>query len=292
MGKKIKQVTVLVNPGKAGIKPLRALLDATFSDYGIRARFIEDQRRAHRDATRPVALHRKGDDMIIVAGGDGTLLQAARRSAGSGVPLLGINAGSLGFLTSLPREAVESALPRILMGDYEISARMAIEVSIHRGGKVEERGWALNECAFTRGPHARLVSLRLHLNNRFSTEYDCDGLIVATPTGSTAYSMAAGGPLMSTMAEVLSITPICAHSLTNRPLVINKDETVRIEIPRPSPAILLHTDGLKCSRLRAEDCIDIRPAPHPVPLARVPEVDFYEVLRQKLRWSGKSKEQG
>jgi NAD+ kinase len=286
MGKKIRQVSVLVNPGKSGVGELLKQLKSLFRTHGVKSRFIEDKRSNHRMASTKSPVHRRGDEMIIVAGGDGTLLQAARRSVGSGIPLLGINAGSLGFLTTLPREGVSQALPRILMGEYAISSRMALQVKVIRQRKVIERGWALNEAALTRGPHARLVSLIMHLNGNFRTEYNCDGLIVATPTGSTGYSVAAGGPLLSTSADVLCVTPICAHSLTNRPLVVNRNEKIKVEIPAKSPGILLHTDGLRCARLKSGDMIEYAPARETVPLARLPEVDFYSVLRQKLRWSG------
>ncbi len=288
MGKEIRQVSVLVNPGKSGVSALVNQLRDIFREHAVKSRFLEDRRSYHRSAARLVNVGRRGDDMIIVAGGDGTLLQAARRSVGSGIPLLGINAGSLGFLTTLPREGVAQALPRILAGDYEVSKRMALEVKVHREGRVIERGWALNEAALTRGAHARLVSLIMHLNGNFSTEYDCDGLIVATPTGSTAYSIAAGGPLLSVRADVLCVTPICAHSLTNRPLVVHREEKIQIEIPPKSPGILLHTDGLKCARLKSGDIIEYNSSADPVLLAQLPGADFYAVLRKKLRWSGTS----
>lgn len=288
MGKKIRQVSVLVNPGKSGVTALVKHLGEIFREHGVRARFLEDRRSHHHRASPQASVCRRGDDLIIVAGGDGTLLQAARRSIGSSIPLLGINAGSLGFLTTLPREGVAEAIPRILTGEYEVSSRMALEVNVLREGRILERGWALNEAALTRGAHARLISLMMHLNGSFSTEYDCDGLIVATPTGSTGYSVAAGGPLLSICADVLCVTPICAHSLTNRPLVVHRDEKIRIEIPPGSPGILLHTDGLKCARLKSGDLIDYQAASDPVLLAQLPGADFYSVLRKKLRWSGTS----
>ncbi|MEO0453243.1 MAG: NAD(+)/NADH kinase [Verrucomicrobiota bacterium] len=286
MGKQIRQVTVLVNPSKSGVNELVIQIKEVFKEKGVKARFIKDSRSAHDRASKPKALHAKGDDMIMVAGGDGTLLQAARRTIGTGIPILGINAGNLGFLTTIPKDGVCNGLPRVLKGEYEISNRLALEVTVLRKGKTFQCGWALNEAVITRGGHARLVTLTMRLNSEFDTQYACDGIIVATPTGSTAYSIAAGGPLLSTMAQVICITPICAHSLTNRPLVVNDKEKIVIELPPVSPELFLHTDGLLCSELKPGDRIQYEGAKDAVPLARLPEANFYDVLRQKLSWSG------
>lgn len=280
----IRRVTVVVNPGKKGAKAASADLRRIFARRGIKAEWLE----AHEPGEDPAVhdLARCADDMILVLGGDGTLLQAARRSVGSGVPLLGINAGSLGFLTSIPRERVRTSLPRVLDGEWQASPRLSLAVRVIRGGRTAARGWALNEAVVFRGRHAHIIRLSVEVSGHHLSDYQCDGLIVATPTGSTAYSLSAGGPILSPEAAAVVVTPICAHALTNRPMVLDAGSVVRVEVPKRSPGLALSADGSPNIELEPGDVVEVRKDGRSIELAYLPDSGFYQVLRHKLRWGG------
>lgn len=286
MRKRIKQVSVLVNPSKSGAEELMPQLKTLFRECGVDAVWQRDRKSAYQspDASGPLA--REGDHVVLAVGGDGTMLQAARRTRGTGVPILGINTGSLGFLTSISGIDAVSQVKRILRGEYVPDRRATLDCRHWRGGKLIRAHWALNEAALTRGTHSHLVSIDLHIGDELATSYACDGLILATPTGSTAYSVAAGGPLLSTHADVFVLTPICAHSLTNRPLVIADREAVQFRLPDVSPELQLHTDGIPCGPVRAGDILEFSRSVDQVTLLRLPEMSYYSILRQKLHWSG------
>jgi NAD+ kinase len=280
----VRKVTVVVNPGKKGATTVSAALKRIFAKRGVKAQWLEaDEPRATgsgQDLADCV------DDMIVVIGGDGTLLQVARRSVGSGVPLLGINAGSLGFLTSVPRERVLKDLPRVLAGEWETSERMTLAVRVIRRGRTVARSWALNEAVIFRGHHAHMVRLSVDVAGHHLSDYQCDGLIVATPTGSTAYSLSAGGPIVSPGTSAVVVTPICAHALTNRPMVVDAGRVVEVHVPKRSPELALSADGSPNVELNPGDVVEVKRDSRTVNLAYLPENGFYEVLRHKLRWSG------
>jgi len=276
----------LVNPAKTGVKELVAGLKTRFRSRGVKVRWFRDRKSSYESTRRLSSIYQRGDDMIIVIGGDGTLLQAARRTQGKKIPILGINAGSLGFLTSISGENAIAGVSRVLDGDYCVDPRSALQFRQMRKRKVIKSYWALNELSITRGEHSQMVKIDLHVGNNLATSYACDGLILATPTGSTAYSVAAGGPLLSSHADVFVLTPICAHSLTNRPLVVADDEKVKFSIPEKSPSLQLHADGIPCGVLCGGDVIEFKRAPTRVHLVHLPETSFYSILRQKLHWSG------
>ncbi|NJK92289.1 MAG: NAD(+)/NADH kinase [Blastochloris sp.] len=194
----------------------------------------------------------------------------------------------MGFLTSLPAESLITQLPPILAGKYQISERMALNVELQRKGETLCQGWALNEVVINRGNHAHMVRVHVSIGQGALGHYLCDGLILATPTGSTAYSLSAGGPIASPSSETVLITPICAHTLGNRPMVVSAEERLHVSIPKRSPALFLQTDGLTCARLRSGDEIVVRKSQQSVFLASPEETDFYCVLRKKLGWSGAS----
>lgn len=286
MPEKIDKVTVLVNPAKVEEGKLIDELKALLKRRGVDAEWQRDQKKLYASTRDSPDLGREGDQMILVIGGDGTLLQAARRSLKFTVPLLGINKGSLGFLTSVSGDDCIGRVERILDGDYLVDTRQALECSRYRDEKETDTYWALNEVAVTRGRHSHLVHIDLLIDGELATSYASDGLILATPTGSTAYSVAAGGPILSQNAEVFVLTPICAHSLTNRPLVISDDEIIQFVIPEDSPELEVHTDGIRAGKLNAGDVLRFSKSKHRVGLVHLPEVSFYSILRKKLHWSG------
>ncbi|MGF1678282.1 MAG: NAD(+)/NADH kinase [Candidatus Methylacidiphilales bacterium] len=286
MRKKIKRVSVLVNPAKTGVSRLVAEIREEFSLRGIDAVWHRDRKINYGGAQRLASLAREEDQLVMVIGGDGTLLQAARRLQGMPIPLLGINAGSLGFLTSLSGEQVLQQINRVLDGDYQLDRRACLECDHRRGNRILKSHWAMNEVAITRGAHSHLIRVDLKIGDEVATSYACDGLIMATPTGSTAYSVAAGGPILSPRAKVFVVTPICAHSLTNRPLVVGEEEEVQFVVPDKGALLRVNVDGVPGGMMAAGDRLVFRRARHGVMLAHLPEGTFYSILKQKLHWSG------
>ncbi len=233
----------------------------------------------------------KKSDLLLVAGGDGSLLDVVAAVYPTQVPILGVNIGSLGFLTAVAETEMASILPFLAENNLLLSPRLALETHFHTAkGKKRVIPCALNDIVIARANALRLARIRVEVGDHLVTEYVCDGLIVATPTGSTAYSLAAGGPILSPNADSILLTPICPHTLTNRALVVGTDQVIRIRvIPQAGvPAPSVQFDGEPGGNLHAHDWLEIKPAKAKVQLAYLPHSDFYRVLRQKLKWSGAS----
>lgn len=225
-------------------------------------------------------------DLIVVAGGDGSLLQAVHVIYPHPIPILGINIGSLGFLTSVVQSELAQAAPLILNKRLRLSPRLALETTAYIKGKKKKIDCALNDVVVSRGNVSRLVRLRVSVGEDLVTEYVGDGLVISTPTGSTAYSLSAGGAILGPEAKALAITPICPHTLTNRSVVVSDDARIRIEVPPQPHDIIVQFDGQPGGKLESGDWLEIRRAPAPVHLAFLPGSDFFKILRQKLKWSG------
>ena len=233
----------------------------------------------------------KKSDLLLVAGGDGSLIDVVDAVFPSQVPILGVNIGSLGFLTAVAETEVDKILPYISAQDLLLSPRLVLETVFHHAkGKSQFIPCALNDIVIMRENVSRLARIRVEVGDFLVTEYVCDGLIVSTPTGSTAYSLAAGGPILSPDADSIVLTPICPHTLTNRALVVGTDQTIRVRVVKQAgvPAPALQFDGRAGGNLRAHEWLEIKPAKAKVQLAYLPHSDFYRVLRQKLKWSGAS----
>jgi NAD+ kinase len=230
-------------------------------------------------------------DLLLVAGGDGSLLDVVGAVYPTQVPILGVNIGSLGFLTAASETEVDTILPCLAADDLLYSSRLALETTFHRlGDRTHVIPCALNDVVISRVNISSLIRVRVEVGDYLVTEYVCDGLIIATPTGSTAYSLASGGPIMSPDANGIVINPICPHSLTNRALVVGIDQPIRVHIvpKRGVGAPAVQFDGRAGGSIRAHEWLEIKPAKHKVNLAYLPHSDFYRVLRQKLKWSGAS----
>lgn len=223
-------------------------------------------------------------DLLIVLGGDGTLLSAVRALGGQRVPILPVNLGGLGFLTSVTREEVYPALEQVLAGKHGTSERMMLEAEILRNGGVTKRQSALNDAVVNKAALARMLEFDLNVNRAHVGRYRADGLIVATPTGSTAYSLAAGGPIVHPEVDALLITPICPHMLTNRPLVVPDTARVEIDIAAAEEPVHLTLDGQIGFQLEPNDRVAITKSASRVVFIRPPEKTYFEVLRSKLRW--------
>ncbi|MEP4076771.1 NAD(+)/NADH kinase [Haloferula sp.] len=226
-------------------------------------------------------------DVVAVLGGDGTMLNALAKLGGTAKPLVGINIGTLGFLTSCTDDEIESFVKSLKEGSYGISRRTLISAKVVREGQETREFIALNEAALTRGHTGRLVSLSAMVNGELLNHYRADGLIIATPTGSTAYSLSAGGPLISPAAGVFVITPICPHTLSQRSLIVDDEAVIELSPDDTSDGPMLFTvDGRDCVEIQAMDRIEVRKAAQELNLLRLEGRSFYTAVRQKLNWRG------
>jgi NAD+ kinase len=225
-------------------------------------------------------------DLLLVLGGDGTILQVLHEACDEFRPILGINLGTLGFLTCVSGAAWRDAIEAIANGTYRLSERTLLDVEVVRGGQCIGRYIALNDAVISRGELSRLIKLNVTVDEATLSEYNADGLIVATPTGSTAYSLSAGGPVLTPDSGVFVVTPICPHVLTMRPVLVSDASLITITPSPHQPDIFLTLDGQNSVRILAGDLIRITKAPQRLPLAMLPGMSFFEVLRQKLKWSG------
>ena len=230
-------------------------------------------------------LDRLQADLLLVLGGDGSILGAARSLAGNPVPTLGVNLGRLGFLAAVRPEEVKDALERVVEGRHEVEERMMLSLEVRAGGKVRWSGLALNDAVVERVPRAGMVTIEVFLGGKGITAYRGDGLIVATPTGATGYGLAAGGPIVGPGLDAFIVTPICPHTLTNRPLVVPADEAVELQVKEPAEGALFAADGQEWVEVGAKDRIGIARAKPRFRLVTVGG-DYYARLRNTLGWKG------
>jgi NAD+ kinase len=232
----------------------------------------------------PVDAARLGSShLAVILGGDGTLLHGASVVADHGVPILGINLGQLGFLTSSAPHEAEQAVERALAGELALEERLRLRCTLRRNnGEVTEHH-ACNDVVVNQGALARLIELEAFLDGTRVTHYRADGLIISTPTGSTAYNLAAGGPILTPLLDAMVLTPICPHTLTNRPLVVPAASRLEIRLASPADHVMLTIDGQWGTHLHTDDHVELRRGLKPLRLYR-PEQSHFEVLRQKLHW--------
>lgn len=223
-------------------------------------------------------------DLLLVLGGDGTLLAAARVAAPRGIPILPINMGSLGFLTSFMLEELYPALEDILAGQLTISERVMLHAELQRGDKILDKQTVLNEVVINKGALARMIELELSIDKDFVCRYRADGLIVASPTGSTAYSLSAGGPIVHPSVESFIITPICPHTLSDRPVVVGDSSIIEVKLSAGTESVFLTLDGQKGIPLQATDRVRISRAQQLLKLIQTPNKSYFEILRNKLKW--------
>jgi NAD+ kinase len=226
----------------------------------------------------------KASQLLLVLGGDGTLLAAARVAAPLGIPILPINLGSLGFLTSFKIEELYPALEETLAGHFSSSERVMLDVELQRGGTPIERQSVLNDAVVNKGELARMIDLHLTIDADFVCRYHADGLIVATPTGSTGYSLSAGGPIVHPAVESWVITPICPHTLSDRPLVVRDSSLVEITLSADTESVFLTLDGQTGIPMQADDRVRIKRAAEKLNLIQPPKKSYFEILRSKLKW--------
>lgn len=222
-------------------------------------------------------------DMLLVLGGDGTILAAARFAGATGIPILGVNLGSLGFLTEITIEELYPAMEKVLKGEYETEERVMLSAGIIRDNEEIAKYTVLNDVFVSRGSTARIIDLETRINGDYVTTYKADGLIVSTPTGSTAYSLSAGGPIIYPSLHAFALTPICPHTLTQRPIIVSDDSVITISILSKEDILITH-DGIAGPALHYGDVVEVKKADAVIHLIKSPYRNYYEVLRTKLKW--------
>jgi len=281
----IKIVGVMAKPGIPRATTIVADLLNWLGTHGIEARLDEI---AAQYAGRTPALKREdvpvGCQLVIVLGGDGTLLSAARAVAGSEIPIFPVNLGGLGFLTAITLDQIYPELERALNGEQRIVARRMLGGELIRAGKAVARYQALNDFVIAKTQIARMIDLETFVDAQFVSTFKADGLIVATPTGSTAYSLSAGGPIVYPSVAAIGITPVCPHTLTNRPVVVPDTSIIEIVCKAADNEAFLTVDGQIGEPLLREDRVVCRSSEYSINLIRPPGMFFFDVLRQKLKW--------
>jgi NAD+ kinase len=223
-------------------------------------------------------------DLIISLGGDGTLLNIAPLVERPEVPILGVNLGGLGFITEVAIDELESVLSKTLEGDYEVEKRMTLEIRVMGKKGRQHKFRALNDAVITKGARSRIIDLETYIGDDYLCTYRADGLIISTPTGSTAYSLAAAGPILEPTLGAMVLSPICPHTLTNRPIVVPSNAAIRVTLRSFGDTVILIPDGQQGVRLNNGDKVEARDYGMPVSLIKLSSRSYYEILREKLKW--------
>lgn len=224
-------------------------------------------------------------DVLVVLGGDGTLLAAAQLLGGRAVPVVGVNFGSLGFLTEITLAELYPALEGVLTGDYRYQERRMLHAEVQRDGATLADGDALNDVVVTKAAVvSRIIELNVRVDGVFVSLFRGDGLILCSPTGSTAYNLAAGGPILHPALPAMVLTPICPHMLTNRPLVVGDDSLVAVRLHTPDVEVHVTLDGQRAVPLASGDLVAVTRSPRTLRLVKSPARDYFEILRTKLKW--------
>lgn len=281
-------VGIIAHTGKAGAAELVAVVSAEFARRGVGVLVETATAKLVGDvAGYSVPDLARDTDLLLVLGGDGTILNAVAQLGDDIKPIFGINIGSLGFLTCSAATAYLEAVECIVAGKIELSERALLEVHLDPLGPDSQQVLrCLNDVVFSRGEISRLIRLAVRVNGEALTEFNADGLIIATPTGSTAYSLSAGGPILAPESGSLVITPICPHTLTNRSIIVDESAVVEVEATERDHPVFLTIDGREPVHVEAGSVVTVRKAAKSLPLAALPGVSFFSVVRQKLKWRG------
>nr|WP_303720810.1 NAD(+)/NADH kinase [Malonomonas rubra] len=223
-------------------------------------------------------------DLVIVLGGDGTLISVARQVGERNVPILGVNLGRLGFLTEVTRDELPAMLDLLIEGNFNVSDRMMLDALIHRNGEVVGKYTVLNDVVINKGALARIIDMETSVDGRHLSSFKADGLIVSTPTGSTGYSLAAGGPIVFPEINCLVVSPICPHMLTNRPIVVWRNSVIEIKVNFEDDVVFFTADGQVGRKLLPGDVVEVRRSEARTRLVNSPSKDYFEILRTKLSW--------
>jgi NAD+ kinase len=281
----IRTIGIISKPGAPAAVKLVPDLVAWLRQRGIEVR-CDEETAAYDNAVEGIMrdVVPEGCDLVIVLGGDGTLLSAARAIGKRETPLFPVNLGGLGFLTAITIDEVFLELERAFCGEHRIAKRKLLNTELVRGDKVVVAYDALNDAVLTKASIARMIDLQSYVDDQFVANYKADGLIICTPTGSTAYSLAAGGPIIFPSVPTICMTPICPHMLTNRPVLVPETSVIRIISGGPDESVYLTIDGQTGNPVQEGDTIICRSSQFSLNLVRPPRMMFFDVLRQKLKW--------
>ncbi len=284
-GRVIRKIAIVSKPGREDIPELLRYILEWAAKHSIdvkidtsTANYLQRTSGEGRDALA------EGCDLVIVLGGDGTLLSAARAVGPRQTPLLAVNLGGLGFMMTIGPDELPAALDSVARSAFKLDSRMVLEAGLERHGEVVDRFFALNDIVVANGAVARLLHLEAYANGEFVCGYRSDGLVVSTPTGSTAYSLSAGGPVMAPDVAALTLTPICPHTLSNRAVVLPASAEVEVRILDGAEENFLSIDGQVGRHLEEQDRLRLWRASHTVDIVQTEDVPFFDVLRSKMRW--------
>ena len=282
-----KKIGLIAHTGKPGVAELTGTLKKELERAGL-AVLVEAKTAAlaGMDSSSTIPDLGRETDLLVVLGGDGTILHLVGQLGDTIKPVFGINIGALGFLTCSNSSAYAEAVECIAAGKMVFSERTLLEVEVKAPGGGSSHMTGLNDVVLSRGEVSRLIRLKTSVNGEPLTEFNADGLIVATPTGSTAYSLSAGGPILAPESGAFVITPICPHVLTNRSIIVGEDAVIVIEVTEHEYPVFLTVDGREPLRMETGTTVEIRKSARVLPLAAMPGVSFFGVVRQKLKWSG------
>jgi NAD+ kinase len=284
---KITTAGIISKPRSEQAARVVPALAAWLAERGIAIRVDpETAEYADRNDALPRDQVPNGAQLLIVLGGDGTLLSAARATGGRDIPLFAVNLGKLGFLTAITVDDLYPQLERVLAGEYRVSRRGLLHAELWRGGKLAGAYESLNDIALAKAEIARIIDLEVHVDDHPMCVYKADGLIVSTPTGSTAYSLSAGGPIVFPTVAAFCITPICPHMLTHRPVIVPDDQVIKVTLLSDDTTYLT-ADGQAGELLQQGDQVLCRRSEHTVSLIQPPGMMFFDVLREKLQWGGR-----
>ena len=271
--------------GYEGLADVLATLRRLAPALGLELSYEESIRHLAGDGAAPIAPDQL--DAMLTLGGDGTLLRAARIIERRPVPILGINLGRLGFLTCCPADALEDALGRLASGAYVVESRMTLDARVLNAAGEEQSAWrALNDVVLHKGGFARVVTMFVQANGQTVARYSADGIVIATPTGSTAYNLSAGGPVVFPTLETILVTPVSAHTLALRPLVLPPTTEVTVRVNDGPDELLVTVDGQVGATFAEGQTLVVRRSAHAVPVVRFSEASFFATLREKLHWGG------
>jgi NAD+ kinase len=285
-GQTFHTVGILSRPRRAQLSVVVPPLLKWLEGRGITVVYDEETASSLSEGTRGQSRSSVADasQLLLVLGGDGTMLAAANLAAPRRIPILPINMGSLGFLTSFTLEELYPALKDTLAGHYSVSQRVMLQGELEREGALIEKQCVLNDVVIHKGALARMIQLELHINSDFVCRYRADGLIVSSPTGSTAYSLSAGGPIVHPAVESFVITPICPHMLSDRPLVIQDSSLIEVRLNGHTESVYLTLDGQRGIPMQPTDVLRVRRAADCLKLIQPPKKPYFEILRNKLKW--------
>jgi NAD+ kinase len=285
-GQSFQSVGIISRPRRSDLCDVVPPLLKWLAARGIKTLLDEETAHCLPDGSKGQTRQQvaNASQLLLVLGGDGTLLAAARLAAPRGIPVLPINMGSLGFLTNFTLQELHPALDDTLEGRFSLSERILISVDLVRAGKVIDTQRVLNEVVINKGALARMIDLELIIDGGFVCRYRADGLIVSTPTGSTAYSLSAGGPIVHPAVESFVITPICPHMLSDRPLVIRDSSAVEMKLSGNTESVFLTLDGQRGIPLQPADLVRASRAKEILKLIQPPKKSYFEILRNKLKW--------